>query len=157
MVRIPRALQQRQSGRRSSPRLVLARPGPLLISARRRELSQPARLTLGRWERAPLASRGWKNRRSRRDHFSIERAQHEVPALRNLSSEGSFADLGLEPPVLRALKDAAPEVLRPTTVQSSTIPLYFAAATSFAPRKRAVARLSDTYYPCFSGSWAGQA
>ncbi|CAD7689068.1 unnamed protein product [Nyctereutes procyonoides] len=122
VVRIPRALQQRQSGRRSSPRLVLARPGPLLISARRRELSQPARLTLGRWERAPLASRGWKNRRSRRDHFSIERAQHEVPALRNLSSEGSFADLGLEPPVLRALKEAAPEVLRPTTVQSSTIP-----------------------------------
>uniref|UniRef100_A0A8I3NLY9 RNA helicase n=1 Tax=Canis lupus familiaris TaxID=9615 RepID=A0A8I3NLY9_CANLF len=122
VVRIPRALQQRQSGRRSSPRLVLARPGPLLISARRRELSQPARLTLGRWERAPLASRGWKNRRSRRDHFSIERAQHEVPALRNLSSEGSFADLGLEPPVLRALREAAPEVLRPTTVQSSTIP-----------------------------------
>ncbi|XP_043456827.1 probable ATP-dependent RNA helicase DDX28 [Prionailurus bengalensis] len=125
VVRIPRALQRRQEQRqsgRSPQRLVLARPGPLLISARRPELNQPARLTLGRWESAPLASRGWKNRRSRRDHFSIERAQHEAPALRNLSSKSSFADLGLEPCVLRALQEAAPEVVRPTTVQSSTIP-----------------------------------
>ncbi|XP_026350843.1 probable ATP-dependent RNA helicase DDX28 [Ursus arctos] len=126
VVRIPRALQrrqeQRQSGRRSSPRLVLARPGPLLISARRPELNQPVRLTLGRWERAPLASRGWKSRRSRRDYFSIERAQHEAPALRNPASENCFAALGLEPRVLHALQEAAPEVVRPTTVQSSTIP-----------------------------------
>ncbi|EFB14381.1 hypothetical protein PANDA_022388, partial [Ailuropoda melanoleuca] len=121
VVRIPRALQ-RQSGRRSSPRLALARPGPLLISARRPELNQPARLTLGRWERAPLASRGWKSRRSRRDYFSIEPAQHEAPALRNPPSESCFAALGLEPRVLHALQEAAPEVVRPTTVQSSTIP-----------------------------------
>lgn len=126
VVRIPRTLlrrqEQRHSGRRSPPRPVLVRPGRLLISARRPELNQPARLTLARWETAPLASRGWKNRRARWDHFSIERAQHEAPALRNLSSEGSFADLGLESPVLRALREVAPEVVRPTTVQSSTIP-----------------------------------
>lgn len=125
VVRIPRALQrrheQRQSGRRNSLRPVLVRPGPLLITARRPEFNQPARLTLGRWESAPLASRGWKNRRSRWDHFSIERSQRETPALRNLS-EGSFADLGLEPRVLRALQEVAPEVVRPTTVQMSTIP-----------------------------------
>ncbi|KAM5208139.1 putative ATP-dependent RNA helicase DDX28 [Hipposideros larvatus] len=126
VLRVPRALlrrqEQRQSGRRSPPRPVLVRPGRLLISARRPELNQPARLTLARWESAPLASRGWKNRRARWDHFSIERAQHEAPALRNLLSERSFADLGLESPVLRALQEAAPEVVRPTTVQSSTIP-----------------------------------
>ncbi|XP_069312406.1 probable ATP-dependent RNA helicase DDX28 [Eulemur rufifrons] len=127
VVRIPLALQRRQeqlqSRRRSCRTPVLVRPGPLLVSARRPEFNQPARLTLGRWECAPLASRGWRSRRARRDHFSIERAQREAPALRNLSSEeGSFADLGLEPRVLRALQEAAPEVVRPTTVQSSTIP-----------------------------------
>ncbi|XP_040109233.1 probable ATP-dependent RNA helicase DDX28 [Oryx dammah] len=126
VVRIPRALQrrqeQRQSGQRSPLRPVLVRPGPLLISARRPELNQPARQTLGRWQAAPLVSRGWKHRRARQDYFSIERAQHEAPALRNLSSKGSFADLGLEPRVLSALEEAAPEVVRPTTVQSSTIP-----------------------------------
>uniref|UniRef100_A0A2K6GF34 RNA helicase n=1 Tax=Propithecus coquereli TaxID=379532 RepID=A0A2K6GF34_PROCO len=127
VVRIPVALQRRQeqlqSRRRSCRTPVLVRPGPLLVSARRPEFNQPARLTLGRWECAPLASRGWRSRRARRDHFSIERAQREAPALRNLSSEeGSFADLGLEPRVLRALQEAAPEVVRPTTVQSSTIP-----------------------------------
>ncbi|XP_064129941.1 probable ATP-dependent RNA helicase DDX28 [Loxodonta africana] len=126
VVRIPRALQRRQeqqqSGRRNPPQPVLVRPGPLLVSARRPELNQPARLTLGRWESAPLASRGWRSRRARGDHFSIERAQHDAPALRNLSSQGSFANLGLEPRVLRALQEAAPEVIRPTTVQLSTIP-----------------------------------
>ncbi|XP_055477114.1 probable ATP-dependent RNA helicase DDX28 isoform X1 [Psammomys obesus] len=126
VVRVPRALQrrqeQRQSGRGSFPRPVLVRPGPLLVSARRPELNQPARLTLGRWECAPLASRGWKHRRSRRDHFSIERVQQEAPALRNLSSRDSFEDLGLEPRVLLALQEAAPEVVRPTSVQSETIP-----------------------------------
>ncbi|KAM5262496.1 putative ATP-dependent RNA helicase DDX28 [Ctenodactylus gundi] len=126
VVRIPQALQrrreQKQSQRRSAPPPVLVRPGPLLVSARRPELNQPARLTLGRWERAPLASRGWRHRRSRHDHFSIERVQHEPPALRNLSSGSSFADLGLEPRVLQALQQATPEVVRPTTVQSSAIP-----------------------------------
>lgn len=40
------------------------------------------------------------------------------------ASDGSFADLGLEPGLLRALHDAArdPEVVRPTTVQSRTRP-----------------------------------
>ncbi|GAB1293600.1 Probable ATP-dependent RNA helicase DDX28 [Apodemus speciosus] len=126
VVRIPRALQRRQeqrrSGRGSFQRPVLVQPGPLLVSARRPELNQPARLTLGRWEQAPLASRGWKHRRSRRDHFSIERVQQEAPALRNLSSRGSFVDLGLEPRVLLALQEAVPEVVQPTSVQSKTIP-----------------------------------
>ncbi|KAM6223522.1 putative ATP-dependent RNA helicase DDX28 [Rhynchocyon petersi] len=126
VVRVPRALQrrheQRPRRRRSPPHPVLVRPGPLLISARRPELNQSARLTLGRWEQAPLASRGWKNRRARGDHFTIERAQHEAPALRDLSSEGTFMTLGLEGRVLRALQEAAPEVIRPTTVQLSTIP-----------------------------------
>ncbi|XP_021026449.1 probable ATP-dependent RNA helicase DDX28 [Mus caroli] len=126
VVRVPRALQrrqeQRQSGRGRLQRPVLVRPGPLLVSARRQELNQPARLTLGRWERAPLASRGWKHRRSRQDHFSIERVQQEAPALRNLSSRGSFVDLGLEPRVLLALQEAVPEVVQPTSVQSKTIP-----------------------------------
>uniref|UniRef100_A0A8C5XKG2 ATP-dependent RNA helicase n=1 Tax=Microcebus murinus TaxID=30608 RepID=A0A8C5XKG2_MICMU len=127
VVRIPVALQRRkeqlQSRRRSCRTPVLVRPGPLLVLARRPEFNQPARLTLGRWECAPLASRGWRSRRARRDHFSIERAQRETPALRNVSSEErSFPDLGLEPRVLRSLQEAAPEVFRPTTVQSSTIP-----------------------------------
>lgn len=121
VVRIPRALQRR-SGRASFQRPVLVQPGPLLVSAKRPELNQPARLTLGRWERAPLASRGWKHRRSRQDHFSIERVQQEAPALRNLSSRGNFVDLGLEPRVLLALQKAVPEVVQPTSVQSKTIP-----------------------------------
>ncbi|XP_007517833.2 probable ATP-dependent RNA helicase DDX28 isoform X2 [Erinaceus europaeus] len=127
VVRIPRALQQKQELRlsrgRNLPRPVLARPGRLLVSARRPELNQPVRLTLGRWESAPLASRGWKSRRALGDHFSIERAQREAPALRSLRSEATFAHLGLEPRVLRALVQATPEIVRPTTVQSNTIPL----------------------------------
>ncbi|XP_052022344.1 probable ATP-dependent RNA helicase DDX28 [Apodemus sylvaticus] len=126
VVRVPRALQRRQEQRRSGhgsfQRPVLVQPGPLLVSARRPELNQPARLTLGRWERAPLASRGWKHRRSRRDHFSIERVQQEAPALKNLSSRVSFVNLGLEPRVLHALQEAVPEVVQPTSVQSKTIP-----------------------------------
>lgn len=126
VVRIPRALQRRQEQRRSDrgsfQRPVLVQPGPLLVSAKRPELNQPARLTLGRWERAPLASRGWKHRRSRQDHFSIERVQQEAPAMRNLSSRGNFVDLGLEPRVLLALQKAVPEVVQPTSVQSKTIP-----------------------------------
>ncbi|KAG3256993.1 hypothetical protein H1C71_040137 [Ictidomys tridecemlineatus] len=52
----------------------------------------------------------------------MERTQLEAPALRGLPSDGSFADLGLEPGLLRALHDAAREVFRPTTVQSRTRP-----------------------------------
>ncbi|XP_004625899.1 probable ATP-dependent RNA helicase DDX28 [Octodon degus] len=126
VVRIPRSLRRRheqsQNRRQNTPRPVLVRPGPLLVSARRPELNQPARLTLGRWECAPLASRGWRHRLSRRDYFSIEPAQHEPPALRNLSSVCSFEDLGLDSRLLHALQEAVPEVVRPTTVQSSTIP-----------------------------------
>ncbi|XP_040838432.1 probable ATP-dependent RNA helicase DDX28 [Ochotona curzoniae] len=127
VVRIPRSFQRRHERRegrhrRSPQRPVLTRPGPLLVSARRPELNQPARLTLGRWECAPLASRGWRHRRARRDHFSIERAQQQAPALQTPSSDSSFSDLGLEPRVLRALLETAPQVVRPTTVQSSTIP-----------------------------------
>ncbi|XP_053460365.1 probable ATP-dependent RNA helicase DDX28 [Nycticebus coucang] len=127
VVRIPLALQrrqeQRESRRRSRRAPVLVRPGPLLVSARQPEFNQPARLTLGRWESAQLASRGWRNRRACGDHFSIERAQLEAPALQKLSSnENTFEDLGLEPRVLRALQEAAPEVVRPTNVQSKTIP-----------------------------------
>ncbi|XP_055992265.1 probable ATP-dependent RNA helicase DDX28 [Sorex fumeus] len=126
VVRVPRALQRRQElrqrGREGPAQPVLARPGPLLVSARRPELNQPARLTLSRWESAPLASRGWKSRRARQDYFSIERAQRDAPALRKLAESRTFADLGLQPRVLRALQEAAPEVVRPTTVQSSTIP-----------------------------------
>ncbi|XP_059975616.1 LOW QUALITY PROTEIN: probable ATP-dependent RNA helicase DDX28 [Mesoplodon densirostris] len=125
VMRIPQALQRRQeewqSGQRSPPRPVLARPGPLLMSARRPELNQPARLTLGPWEPAPLASRSWRNRRAHGDHFSIERVQHEAPALRNLLPKGSFTELGLELHVLSTLQEAAPEIVRPTTVQLSTI------------------------------------
>nr|XP_004670783.2 probable ATP-dependent RNA helicase DDX28 [Jaculus jaculus] len=126
VVRIPRALQrqqeQRQSGRGSGRRPVVVRPGALLVWARRPEWRQPARLALSRWQCAPLASLGWKHRRARGDQFSIERVRQEAPALCNPSSQGSFAHLGLEPRVLRALEEAAPQVIRPTTVQSSTIP-----------------------------------
>ncbi|KAM4833405.1 putative ATP-dependent RNA helicase DDX28 isoform 2-T2 [Thomomys bottae] len=126
VVRIPQALQRRQekqrSERRSHSQPQLVRPGPLLVSARRPHLNQPARLTLSRWESAPLASRGWKHRKARGDYFSIERAQQEPPALRNPSSQNSFTELGLEPRVLSALQEAAPEVVRPTSVQANTIP-----------------------------------
>lgn len=127
VVRVPRALQRRQElrqrRRQSSPQPALVRPGPLLLSARRPELNQPARLTLSRWESAPLASRGWKSRRARRDYFSIERAQPEAPALGKLAAaRDTFAGLGLEPRLLAALQQAAPDVVRPTTVQASAIP-----------------------------------
>ncbi|XP_038595773.1 probable ATP-dependent RNA helicase DDX28 [Tachyglossus aculeatus] len=129
VIRIPRALQLRQErapGRPGSkgPQPRLSRPGRLLISARRPQLSQPAGLTVGRWESATLASRGWKHRKALGDYFVIERSQDEAPALgagTPDSGEG-FQALGLEPALLEALKVAAPSALRPTTVQLRAIP-----------------------------------
>ncbi|KAK2505660.1 hypothetical protein MC885_006953 [Smutsia gigantea] len=62
-----------------------------------------------------------KNRRTIQDAFSIECANQEAPALWNLSSVGNFTNLGLEPRLLQALKEAAPEVVHPTTVQLRVI------------------------------------
>ncbi|XP_036607352.1 probable ATP-dependent RNA helicase DDX28 [Trichosurus vulpecula] len=134
VIRVPQPLQLRRgAGARggSAPRAAVLRPGPLLIAARRPEFSQPARLTLGSWERAPLASRGWKHRRSRGDYFSIERTHRGTPALPAGAEEGAaeqdagagFAALGLQPRVLEALKQAAPGVVRPTWVQLQAVPL----------------------------------
>ncbi|XP_027703427.1 probable ATP-dependent RNA helicase DDX28 [Vombatus ursinus] len=136
VIRVPQPLQLRRgAGARGgpAPRAVVLRPGPLLIEARRPEFNQPARLTLGRWERAPLASRGWKHRRSRGDHFSIERTHRQVPALpAEAGADGvaehehgagaGFAALGLQPRVLEALQQAAPAVVRPTWVQLRAVP-----------------------------------
>ncbi|XP_072492238.1 probable ATP-dependent RNA helicase DDX28 [Notamacropus eugenii] len=135
VIRVPRPLELRRgAGARGgpAPRAAVVRPGPLLIAARRPEFSQPARLTLGRWERAPLASRGWKHRRSRGDHFSIERTHRRVPALPGAEAEGAaeheeeagagFVELGLQPRVLEALQQAAPAVARPTWVQLRAVP-----------------------------------
>lgn len=81
VVGIPRALQRRQeqqqSERRGPLRVALVRSGRLLISARRRELNLAARLTLGIWETAPLASRAWKNQRSQ-----------DIPLCRDIASPG---------------------------------------------------------------------
>ncbi|XP_044516503.1 probable ATP-dependent RNA helicase DDX28 [Gracilinanus agilis] len=142
VIRIPQPLQLRREARArggSAPRVSVPRPGPLLIAARRPEFSQPLRLTVGRWERAPLASRGWKHRRSRGDHFSIERTHRQVPALpveagaveekavaeeqhEERGAGPAFAALGLQPRVLDALHQAAPAVVRPTWVQRRAIP-----------------------------------
>uniref|UniRef100_F7DMJ8 ATP-dependent RNA helicase n=1 Tax=Monodelphis domestica TaxID=13616 RepID=F7DMJ8_MONDO len=126
VIRIPQPLKLRREARARggpAPRVSVPRPGPLLIAARRPEFSQPLRFTVGRWERAPLASRGWKHRRSRGDHFSIERTHRLVPALPEESGTGSaFAALGLQPRVLDALCQAMPSVVRPTWVQRRAIP-----------------------------------
>ncbi|XP_043841242.1 probable ATP-dependent RNA helicase DDX28 [Dromiciops gliroides] len=143
VIRVPQPLQlRRRAGARgrpatrgTGPQPTVPRPGPLLIAARRPEFSQPARLTLGRWECAPLASRGWKHRRSRGDHFSIERTHQGVPALPPEAEAGDraeeaaepeagagFAPLGLQPRMLEALRQAAPAVVRPTWVQLRAVP-----------------------------------
>ncbi|XP_068941792.1 probable ATP-dependent RNA helicase DDX28 [Petaurus breviceps papuanus] len=136
VIRVPRPLQlRREVGVRSRPppRAAVQRPGPLLIAARRPEFSQPARLTLGRWERTPLASRGWKHRRSRGDHFSIERTHRRAPALpasagteveaeHEQEAGAGFAALGLQPRVLEALQQAAPALVWPTWVQLQAVP-----------------------------------
>ncbi|KAM9065242.1 putative ATP-dependent RNA helicase DDX28 [Sarcophilus harrisii] len=134
VIRVPQPLKPRRgTGIRdgAAPRVTVPRPGPLLIAARRPEFNQPARLTVGRWERAPLASRGWKHRRSRGDHFSIERTARQVPALppEPEAEEGAggaacagFSALGLQPRVLEALQQAAPAVVRPTWVQLRAVP-----------------------------------
>ncbi|XP_074142483.1 putative ATP-dependent RNA helicase DDX28 [Sminthopsis crassicaudata] len=135
VIRVPQSLKLRHGTRvrdGTAPRVTVPRPGPLLIAARRPEFNQPARLTVGRWERAPLASRGWKHRRSRGDHFSIERTARQVPALppepeAEQVAEGEacagFSALGLQPRVLEALQQAAPSVVRPTWVQLRAVPL----------------------------------
>ncbi|MBZ3891001.1 putative ATP-dependent RNA helicase DDX28 [Sciurus carolinensis] len=112
--------------------MALARP-TLLLLLTDRLLQAPRRILLVRGPEEPLPvvripralQRRQAQPRSGRqvlDYFSIERAQLDVPPLRHFSSQDSFADLGPVPGVLRELHDAAPEVVRPTTVQSRTIP-----------------------------------
>lgn len=96
---------------------------------------EPAAPTLGRWQAAPLVSRGWKRRLRSSRTISPLSAQHEAPALRNLSSRAA-SPIWSGAPCAERTPRAAPEVVRPTTVQSKLpFPPYFAAATSSAARR----------------------
>ncbi|NXI46511.1 DDX28 helicase, partial [Galbula dea] len=129
VVRIPWALRQRlQRGvqRRRSGRgeVAVARSGKLLLRSRRPELSQPSWQTVGRWERPPLVSAGWKHRKACGDYFQLEPSQEAAPALQAQSPDAgrgsSFADMGLQPTLLAGLESIA--VRSPTAVQRLAIP-----------------------------------
>ncbi|XP_019391230.1 PREDICTED: probable ATP-dependent RNA helicase DDX28 [Crocodylus porosus] len=127
VVRVPWAARQQQRRRRqrqvATGPAVPTRAGKFLLWSRRQELSQPSRLTLGRWEAPRLVSAGWKHRLSCGDYFQLERAQDLAPALVPPQAEGgdaSFEALGLEPALVSALD--ALSFGRPTAVQRRTIP-----------------------------------
>uniref|UniRef100_A0A8C8RCC4 RNA helicase n=1 Tax=Pelusios castaneus TaxID=367368 RepID=A0A8C8RCC4_9SAUR len=129
VVRIPRALQLRlareSSRRRREAPVVPIRTGKLLLRSRRPQLSQPRRVTVGRWERPLLVSAGWKHSRSHGDYFQLERSQEQAPALALQRApaagiDGSFQALGLEPVLISALQTLS--ISQPTAVQRRAIP-----------------------------------
>ncbi|XP_056217097.1 LOW QUALITY PROTEIN: probable ATP-dependent RNA helicase DDX28, partial [Falco biarmicus] len=130
VVRVPWALRLRlqrgeQRRRRGKGEAVPARPGKLLLRSRRPELSQPRWQTVGRWERPPLVSAGWKHRKACGDYFQLEPSQEAAPALQappaDAEREGpSFAEMGLVPALLAGLEGLS--VCRPTAVQRLAIP-----------------------------------
>lgn len=118
-VRLQRGAQRRQRGQGEA---AAARPGKLLLRSRRPELSQPRWQTVGRWERPPLVSAGWKHRKARGDYFQLEPSQEAAPALEAPAARQgpSFAEMGLQPALLAGL--ARLSVGRPTAVQRLAIP-----------------------------------
>ncbi|KAM4609530.1 putative ATP-dependent RNA helicase DDX28 [Discoglossus pictus] len=116
VLQVPRRVQARieKAGNRVKA-VITPRAGPLLISSRRPELSQPAGETRGLWERPELVSQGWKHRLSRGDHFTIRRLQKESP-----KPEPDRGFEGLEHRLVQALR--ALGINSPTWIQSRTLP-----------------------------------
>ncbi|KAH0619507.1 hypothetical protein JD844_000189 [Phrynosoma platyrhinos] len=128
VVRIPHSWQLRleRASSEQEPRgpAVVPRGGKLLLRSRRKELSQAARLTVGRWERPRLVSDGWKHRLSRGDYFQLERTRNEAPGEKDpeaLPPSSSFLALGLEPRLASLLQEAL-GISRPTPVQRRALP-----------------------------------
>ncbi|XP_062997464.1 probable ATP-dependent RNA helicase DDX28 [Elgaria multicarinata webbii] len=130
VVRVPHAWRLQlerggsRPGRKGAP---AAAPGPprsvkLLLRSRRKELSQAARQTVGRWEKPRLVSGGWKHRLSRGDYFRLERTRQESPEEAGADSPpSSFLALGVEPQLVSVLQDVL-GISQPTAVQKRTIP-----------------------------------
>ncbi|XP_042294004.1 probable ATP-dependent RNA helicase DDX28 [Sceloporus undulatus] len=123
VVRIPHSWQLRleqrgQPGPSKGDREV--KRGKLLLRSRRKELSQAARLTVGRWERPRLVSDGWKHRLSRGDYFQLERTRKEAPQEKDPEAV-SFEALGLEPQLASLLVEAF-GISSPTPVQRQALP-----------------------------------
>ncbi|KAM6117829.1 putative ATP-dependent RNA helicase DDX28 [Pterocles gutturalis] len=122
-VRLQRGAQRRRRGQGDAA-AAAARPGKLLLRSRRPELSQPRWQTVGRWERPPLVSAGWKHRKSCGDYFQLEPSQEAAPALQVSRPEAgqgpSFAEMGLQPALLAGLE--ALSIGRPTAVQRLAVP-----------------------------------
>ncbi|KAJ7312015.1 hypothetical protein JRQ81_006344 [Phrynocephalus forsythii] len=140
--------QARRKGRGSSS-AEIPTTGRLLLLSRRRELSQALRHTVGRWEKPPLASGGWKHRRSRGDYFQLQRtsrgsqAGHDPSSSSSSSSDpdddnassssssssSSFLSLGVEPRLCSALQEAL-GIRRPSAVQERLIPPLLAGSNA---------------------------
>ncbi|XP_010206539.2 probable ATP-dependent RNA helicase DDX28 [Colius striatus] len=129
VVRVPWALRLRlqrgaQRRRRGKEAAAVPRGTKLLLRSRRPELSQPRWQTVGRWEQPQLVSAGWKHRKAYGDYFQLEPSQEAAPALQAASPEAekrpSFAEMGLQPPLLVGLEGLS--IDRPTAVQRLAIP-----------------------------------
>ncbi|NXH17583.1 DDX28 helicase, partial [Bucco capensis] len=120
--RLQRGAQRRRRGQEETK--ATARFGKLLLRSRRPELSQPSWQTVGRWERPPLVSAGWKHRKAYGDYFQLEPSQEAAPALQTRRPDAgqgpSFAEMGLQPALLAGLESLA--VSSPTAGQRLAIP-----------------------------------
>ncbi|XP_053305543.1 probable ATP-dependent RNA helicase DDX28 [Spea bombifrons] len=121
VIRVPRRSQllaEKRSRESNAGPVVTPRAGKLLISARRRELNQPAGETCGQWVYPALVSKGWKHRLSRGDYFTIERQNEQCPGP---NAQCTFQSMALDKEVIAALSLLG--IKYPTWVQTQAIPV----------------------------------
>uniref|UniRef100_A0A2P2IA97 RNA helicase n=1 Tax=Hirondellea gigas TaxID=1518452 RepID=A0A2P2IA97_9CRUS len=102
--------QQRQKEYMLSKRVV--------ISCKNKMMNFYQGQTYSKFDQVPLASQGWMKRKSNGDTFTIH-ATGKNPAL--LSEDVSFAELGLCPEIVTALRSM--KLTKPTNVQNAAIPV----------------------------------
>ncbi|XP_051884551.1 probable ATP-dependent RNA helicase DDX28 [Pristis pectinata] len=131
VIRVPQKVRlrlQEKPGRAAGNEAAavrLARPGRLLIAAKRPHLNQHAGHTFGKFDRVPLVSKGWKHRKAAGDYFVINNTRTQPPVLPEEEEEGvrgkvrSFSSLGLCEELRNALDRMG--ISRPTKVQAQTI------------------------------------
>lgn len=134
IIRVPRRMQERienvkQVKDKGLSKVCTVKPGRLLIESKKAVFNQSVSYTLGKFEEPLLASKGWKNKKSFGDYFTINNTQTEPPFLPESKPEAAddgslhrrtFSNFYLCKELVEVLQ--AREITHPTTVQLQTIP-----------------------------------
>uniref|UniRef100_A0A8C5PI45 RNA helicase n=1 Tax=Leptobrachium leishanense TaxID=445787 RepID=A0A8C5PI45_9ANUR len=154
VIRLPRHVQlfaEKKSRQAGSERVITPRAGRLLIRARRAEFNQPVGETCGRWETPQLASRGWKHRLSRGDHFTIERTREQCSGPIETST---FQSLGLDPELITLLNSMG--IQNPTWIQTRAIPLMMSGKNLVCAAETGTGKTLSYLLPILNQFFTGQ-